>query len=65
MLRLVAMKHSTALLLLFGLFSFGNESSIVTDSPLLALVALELVFVLAFVLLTAWMRMPPGPATRR
>jgi len=52
------MKHSTALLLSFALLALSNESSFLTDSPLAALVALEIGFVLAFVLATAWMPLP-------
>ena len=53
------MKHPTALVLSFVLLALGNESSFLTDSPLATLMALELSFVLAFVLLTAWMPLPP------
>ena len=54
------MKHSTVLALSFGLLALGNESSFLSDSPLAILAAIELAFVWTFVLLTAWMPLPPG-----
>jgi hypothetical protein len=52
------MNHSTALVLSFGLLALGNESSFITDSPLTALILIEVGLVLVFVLLTAWMPLP-------